>query len=70
VCSSDLQSVTGLKPELSTTGGTSDARFIKEYSPVVEFGLMNKTAHKVDECVAVKDIYRLKDVYLRFLQSY
>lgn len=65
-----VQSVTGLKPELSTTGGTSDARFIKEYSPVVEFGLMNKTAHKVDECVAVEDIYRLKDVYLRFLQSY
>lgn len=65
-----VEEVTGIKPELSTTGGTSDARFIKDYCPVVEFGLMNKTAHKVDECVAVDDIYKLRDVYLKFLESY
>ncbi|MDA0780913.1 MAG: succinyl-diaminopimelate desuccinylase [Rickettsiales bacterium] len=65
-----VEEVTGMKPELSTTGGTSDARFIKDYCSVVEFGLMNKTAHKVDECVAVDDIYKLKDVYLKFLESY
>jgi succinyl-diaminopimelate desuccinylase len=68
--SNAVEEVTGLKPELSTTGGTSDARFIKDYSPVVEFGLMNKTAHKVDECAAVEDIYKLKDVYLKFLEKY
>ncbi|PIR39499.1 MAG: succinyl-diaminopimelate desuccinylase [Alphaproteobacteria bacterium CG11_big_fil_rev_8_21_14_0_20_39_49] len=65
-----VEEVTGMKPELSTTGGTSDARFIKDYCSVVEFGLMNKTAHKVDECIAVDDIYKLKDVYLKFLESY
>lgn len=62
--------VTGRKPELSTTGGTSDARFIKDYCPVVEFGLANATAHKIDECTPVKDIYGLKDVYLKVLEGY
>ncbi len=47
-----VSEVTGVTPELSTTGGTSDARFIKDYCPVIEFGLMNGLAHKVDEHVA------------------
>jgi succinyl-diaminopimelate desuccinylase len=65
-----VKEVTGLTPELSTTGGTSDARFIKDYCPVVEFGLMNATAHKVDESCAVEDIYKLKDVYRVALEKY
>lgn len=61
---------TGRTPELSTGGGTSDARFIKNFCPVVEFGLVGQTMHKVDECVAVADIDRLKAIYGRFLDSY
>ncbi|ASP35999.1 succinyl-diaminopimelate desuccinylase [Labrenzia sp. VG12] len=61
---------TGRVPELSTGGGTSDARFIKNYCPVVEFGLVGQTMHKVDECVAVADLDRLKAIYRRFLDSY
>ncbi|WP_417449864.1 succinyl-diaminopimelate desuccinylase [Kordiimonas sp.] len=53
----------GVKPELSTTGGTSDARFIKNMCPVVEFGLVGATMHKVDEHVAVADIQALTDIY-------
>ncbi len=60
--------ITGVTPALSTTGGTSDARFIKDYAPVIEFGLLNKTAHHVDEHVSVKDILKLKEVYLSFLK--
>jgi len=55
--------VTGRRPELSTTGGTSDARFIKRLCPVVEFGLVGQTMHKVDENVAVADIRALADIY-------
>ncbi len=55
--------VTGAVPELSTTGGTSDARFIKDHCPVVEYGLINQTAHKVDEFSIVADIHQLADVY-------
>ncbi len=62
--------VTGLTPELSTTGGTSDARFIKDICPVVEFGTTGSTAHAVDEKVKVDDIIRLKDIYLRVLQKF
>jgi len=65
-----VESVTGTKPELSTTGGTSDARFIKDYCPVVEFGLISDTAHKIDEHVLVDDIYRLTDVYERAISRY
>lgn len=61
---------TGRTPELSTGGGTSDARFIKNYCPVVEFGLVGQTMHKVDECVAVEDLDRLAAIYKRFLVSY
>lgn len=55
--------VTGLAPELSTTGGTSDARFLSRICPVVEFGLVNATMHKLDEAVAVPDLYALADIY-------
>ncbi|MCE3233498.1 MAG: succinyl-diaminopimelate desuccinylase [Rickettsiaceae bacterium] len=65
-----VKEITGIVPELSTTGGTSDARFIKDYCPVVEFGLMNATAHKIDESCAVADIYKLKDVYLKVLDKF
>ncbi len=58
-----VESVTGRRPELSTTGGTSDARFIKDHCPVAEFGLVGRTMHKVDECVAVADLEALSAVY-------
>ena len=54
---------TGITPELSTTGGTSDARFLSKLCPVVEFGLINATMHKVDEAVAVEDLLALTDIY-------
>ncbi|SFO20627.1 succinyl-diaminopimelate desuccinylase [Sphingomonas sp. OK281] len=54
---------TGIVPELSTTGGTSDARFLSKLCPVVEFGLINATMHKVDEAVAVEDLLTLTDIY-------
>ena len=53
----------GIEPALSTTGGTSDARFIKDFAPVAEFGLIGSTMHKVDENVAVADIEALSDIY-------
>ena len=62
--------ITGRVPELSTGGGTSDARFIKDYCPVVEFGLVGQTMHKVDECVAVEALDRLAAIYKKFLLSY
>lgn len=58
-----VETVTGRRPERSTTGGTSDARFIKDYCPVCEFGLYSDTAHKVDEHVPVADIKRLTMIY-------
>jgi succinyl-diaminopimelate desuccinylase len=65
-----IAEVTGRTPDLSTGGGTSDARFVKNYCPVVEFGLVGQTMHKVDECVAVDDLDRLAAVYGRFLDRY
>jgi succinyl-diaminopimelate desuccinylase len=65
-----VKDVTGLTPELSTSGGTSDARFITRYCPVVEFGLTNETIHAVDENARVADIDRLAAVYLRILEKY
>ena len=65
-----IKAVTGLDTDLSTTGGTSDARFIKDVSPVAELGLQNTTAHKVDENVAVKDIEVLADIYEHMLQGF
>ncbi|EEE38122.1 succinyl-diaminopimelate desuccinylase [Rhodobacteraceae bacterium KLH11] len=61
---------TGVTPELSTTGGTSDARFIKNHCPVVEFGLVGRTMHQVDECVEVEQIRQLKAIYTRILTDY
>ncbi len=61
---------TGVTPELSTTGGTSDARFVKDHCPVVEFGLVGKTMHQVDECVPVDQIHQLKAIYTRILKDY
>ena len=59
-----IEGVTGQRPLLSTTGGTSDGRFIKRIcDQVMEFGPINASIHKVDECVAVADIERLKDIY-------
>jgi succinyl-diaminopimelate desuccinylase len=62
--------VTGRKPALSTAGGTSDARFIKDYCPVVEFGLVNTTMHAVDERVATADLMTLTAIYRRILDRY
>ena len=59
-----------MTPELSTTGGTSDARFVKNHCPVVEFGLVGKTMHAVDERVSVEQIGQLKAIYRRILEGY
>lgn len=65
-----VETSTGRRPELSTGGGTSDARFIKNYCPVVEFGLVGQTMHKVDECTKVVDLDHLAKIYRVFLDSY
>jgi succinyl-diaminopimelate desuccinylase len=65
-----IEAETGLRPKLSTTGGTSDARFIKNACPVVEFGLVGQTMHQVDERVAVADLDRLTAIYRRVLDAY
>ena len=63
-----IADVTGRTPALSTSGGTSDARFIKNYCPVVEFGLVNATMHRIDECVSVADLVTLTAIYRRILE--
>ena len=65
-----VQDVTGRRPELSTGGGTSDARFIKNACPVVELGLVNATIHAVDERVALDDLEALSLIYERALERY
>ncbi len=65
-----ITEVTKRKPELSTTGGTSDARFIKNYCPVVEFGLVGQTMHQTDERVPVADLIALTAIYRRVLERY
>jgi len=65
-----IEAETGSKPELSTAGGTSDARFVAQYCPVVEFGLPGSTMHKADESVAVEDVRRLSALYAAFLARY
>jgi succinyl-diaminopimelate desuccinylase len=67
---SAVEAETGRRPELSTSGGTSDARFVKDHCPVVEFGLVGKTMHQVDERVSVEQIGQLKAIYSRILQDY
>ena len=68
--SAAVEAETGIRPELSTTGGTSDARFVKDHCPVVEFGLVGKTMHQVDERVPVAQIHQLKAIYTRILRDY
>jgi succinyl-diaminopimelate desuccinylase len=63
-----IAAVIGITPELSTTGGTSDARFLSRLCPTVEFGLVNATMHKVDEAVAIGDLHALVEVYAEILQ--
>lgn len=65
-----IQAETGLKPERSTSGGTSDARFINTFCPVVEFGLVSETIHQIDERVPVADLHLLTRIYRRFLDGY
>ena len=65
-----IHEVTGRKPDLNTGGGTSDARFISHYCPVLEFGLVGQTMHQVDERVAVKDLERLTKIYRGALERY
>ena len=64
------EKVVGRRPELSTTGGTSDARFIKNHCPVAEFGLIGQTMHKVDERTRIDDIQNLSEIYLAMLEAY
>jgi succinyl-diaminopimelate desuccinylase len=65
-----IAEVTGRKPELSTTGGTSDARFIASYCPVIEFGLVGQTMHQIDERAAVSDLEKLTRIYRGILDRY
>lgn len=58
-----------IKPEFSTSGGTSDARFVKNYCPLVEFGLLSETAHKINEYTKISDLQKLYDVYYNFLME-
>jgi succinyl-diaminopimelate desuccinylase len=68
--SKSVQAQTKIFPSISTSGGTSDARFIQEYCPVVEFGLVGKTMHKTDEHVEIKQIMDLSTIYYKILKSY
>ena len=65
VVAAAVEAETGLRPEASTSGGTSDARFLKDLCPVIEFGLVNATMHKADEAVAVDDLETLARIYRR-----
>jgi succinyl-diaminopimelate desuccinylase len=65
-----IAAITGRRPELSTSGGTSDARFIKDYCPVVEFGLVGQTMHQVDERVPLAELEQLTAVYRQILERY
>jgi succinyl-diaminopimelate desuccinylase len=68
--SASVTAETGITPKLSTTGGTSDARFVKNHCPVVEFGLVGRTMHQVDERVKVEQIHQLKSIYTGILTDY
>ncbi len=63
-----INEVTGVTPELSTTGGTSDARFLSKLAPTVEFGLLNATMHKLDEAVAIPDLHVLTEIYAEIIR--
>ena len=68
--SNSVYSETGIYPQASTSGGTSDARFVKDHCPVVEFGLVGKTMHQVDERVSVNHIHQLKAIYANIIKNY
>ena len=65
-----IKKITKIKPKLSTTGGTSDLRFIRKLSPGLEFGLVGKTMHKVDEAVSITELKKLTNIYLNILKNY
>ena len=65
-----IKKITKIKPKLSTTGGTSDARFIRKIAPCIEFGLVGKTMHKIDESVPVSDLKKLTNIYQNILENY
>ena len=65
-----IRKITKINPVFSTTGGTSDARFIKRIAPCLEFGLVNKTMHRVDECVSLSDLKKLTKIYHNILIEY
>jgi succinyl-diaminopimelate desuccinylase len=65
-----VRAETGRVPQLTTSGGTSDARFIKDYCPVIEFGLVNRTIHQVDEHVPLQDLQMLTAVYERLIADF
>ena len=65
-----IKKITKIKPKLSTTGGTSDARFIRKIAPCLEFGLVGKTMHKVDEAVSLSDLKKLTLIYSNILKNY
>lgn len=69
ICKS-VEEVTDIQPKLSTYGGTSDARFIKDYCPVFEFGLLSKTAHQVDEHVKITELEQLTEIYYKIIYRY
>ena len=65
-----IKKITKIKPKLSTTGGTSDARFIRKIAPCLEFGLVGKTMHKIDEAVSISDLKKLTKIYSEILKKY
>ena len=65
-----IKKITKIKPKLSTTGGTSDARFIRKIAPCLEFGLVGKTMHKIDESTPLSDLKKLTNIYLNILENY
>jgi succinyl-diaminopimelate desuccinylase len=65
-----IQKETRQKTKLSTSGGTSDARFIKDIAPCIEFGLVGNTMHQVDERSSIKDMKKLKSIYLKIIKSF
>jgi succinyl-diaminopimelate desuccinylase len=67
---SAIARTTNRTPDLSTTGGTSDARFIKDFCPIAEFGLISQTMHKTDERVALSDLAKLTDIYDAVIDGY
>ena len=65
-----IKKITKIKPKLSTAGGTSDARFIRKIAPCLEFGLVGKTMHKIDESVSLSDLKKLTNIYYNILENY